>query len=81
MARAEPGEPFSLLGPLGNTWHAPAPERRPLLVAGGVGVAPLLFLARELVARACGRYACTAGAALATCRSTTNWRKPAIRHH
>lgn len=51
MARAEPGEPFTLLGPLGHRWRAPHPERRPVLVAGGVGVAPLLFLARELHAK------------------------------
>jgi dihydroorotate dehydrogenase electron transfer subunit len=51
MARAEPGEPFSLLGPLGASWRAPTPGKRPLLVAGGVGIAPLLFLARDLVAR------------------------------
>jgi dihydroorotate dehydrogenase electron transfer subunit len=48
MARAEPGEHFTLLGPLGNRWPLPSPGHRPLLVAGGVGVAPLLFLAREL---------------------------------
>ncbi len=46
MARAEPSEPFTLLGPLGNTWRAPGAGRRPVLVAGGVGIAPLLFLAR-----------------------------------
>jgi dihydroorotate dehydrogenase electron transfer subunit len=51
MARAEPGEPFTLLGPLGTSWRAPLPGRRPLLVAGGVGIAPLLFLARELCAQ------------------------------
>jgi dihydroorotate dehydrogenase electron transfer subunit len=51
MARAEPGEPFSLLGPLGLPWRSPAPARRAVLVAGGVGIAPLLFLARELAAR------------------------------
>lgn len=50
MARAEPGEPFSLLGPLGVPWRAPSPGRRPVLVAGGVGVAPLIFLARSLAA-------------------------------
>jgi dihydroorotate dehydrogenase electron transfer subunit len=50
MARAEPGEPFTLLGPLGNTWRAPTAGRRPLLVAGGVGIAPLLFQARSLKA-------------------------------
>jgi dihydroorotate dehydrogenase electron transfer subunit len=48
MARAEPGEAFSLLGPLGSWWREPAAGRRPLLVAGGVGVAPLLFLAGHL---------------------------------
>src|SRR5215471_416284 len=48
MARAEPGEPFTLLGPLGNTWRPLAAGRKPLLVAGGVGIAPLLFFAREL---------------------------------
>jgi dihydroorotate dehydrogenase electron transfer subunit len=53
MARAETGEPFTLLGPLGNTWQKPANASgdRPLLVAGGVGIAPLLFLARELQAK------------------------------
>lgn len=48
MGRAEPGEPFTLLGPLGQPWRAPSVGRRPILVAGGVGLAPLLFLAREL---------------------------------
>lgn len=49
MARAEPGEPFTLLGPLGRPWRGAHPGRRPVLVAGGVGVAPLVFLARDLV--------------------------------
>jgi dihydroorotate dehydrogenase electron transfer subunit len=50
MGRAEPGEPFTLLGPLGQPWRAPSPGRRIVLVAGGVGVAPLLFLARAIAA-------------------------------
>ena len=49
MARAEPGEPFNLLGPLGNPWRAHTSGRRQLLVGGGVGIAPLIFLARKLV--------------------------------
>lgn len=49
LGRAEAGEPFLLLGPLGSCWHAPDPNRRQLLVAGGVGIAPLIFLARNLV--------------------------------
>lgn len=48
MARAEPGEPFVLLGPLGKVWRKASAGKRPVLVAGGVGIAPLLFLAREL---------------------------------
>ncbi len=48
MGRAEPGEPFTLLGPLGEPWRTPAANRRQVLVAGGVGVAPLVFLARAL---------------------------------
>lgn len=51
MGRAEPGEPFALLGPLGNGWRAHDPSKRQVLVAGGVGIAPLLFLARELIAQ------------------------------
>jgi dihydroorotate dehydrogenase electron transfer subunit len=48
LAHASSGEPFDLLAPLGLPWR-PCPDgHRPVLVAGGVGVAPLLFLAREL---------------------------------
>ena len=48
MAHSSPGEPFDLLMPLGNRW-SPCPEGHlPILVAGGVGIAPLLFFAREL---------------------------------
>lgn len=48
MARAEPGEPFALLGPLGIPWREHSSDRTPVLVAGGVGVAPLVFLAQRL---------------------------------
>jgi dihydroorotate dehydrogenase electron transfer subunit len=54
MGRAEPGEPFTLLGPLGRPWRAPSPGRRTVLVAGGVGIAPILFFARALAAQASG---------------------------
>jgi len=55
MGRAEPGEPFTLLGPLGVSWRPPASGRRPILVAGGVGLAPLLFLARSIAATGGGQ--------------------------
>lgn len=51
MAHASSGEPFSLLAPLGKPWSPCPADHRPILVAGGVGVAPLLYLARELAAQ------------------------------
>ncbi|HMJ56355.1 MAG TPA: dihydroorotate dehydrogenase electron transfer subunit [Polyangiaceae bacterium] len=50
LAHASPGEPFDLLMPLGNRWSPCPAGQRPILVAGGVGIAPLLFFARELAA-------------------------------
>lgn len=52
LARLRPGEVRLALGPVGRGF-APAPERdRPLLVGGGVGIPPILFLARGLRGRA-----------------------------
>lgn len=42
-----PGDKTTLLGPLGRGFALPAGTRRILLVAGGVGVAPLHFLIRS----------------------------------
>jgi dihydroorotate dehydrogenase electron transfer subunit len=49
---AEPGARLSLLGPLGRRFPAPEAGRTDLLVAGGVGLAPLLWHAE--VARLTG---------------------------
>jgi dihydroorotate dehydrogenase electron transfer subunit len=46
------GATFSVLGPLGKPFPAPEPGRSDLLVAGGVGLAPLLWHAE--VARSVG---------------------------
>lgn len=51
MARLQPGDTVNIMGPLGNTFPVPAEGATPLLVAGGFGVAPLLFLARTLNTR------------------------------
>jgi dihydroorotate dehydrogenase electron transfer subunit len=51
LAHASPGEPFDILMPLGNRWNALPDDHHPILVAGGVGIAPLLFFARELAAQ------------------------------
>lgn len=51
MAAAEPGQTLEVLGPLGRAFNPPEENRLPVLVAGGIGVAPLFFLARSLKAR------------------------------
>ncbi|NCO42326.1 MAG: dihydroorotate dehydrogenase electron transfer subunit [Armatimonadetes bacterium CG_4_10_14_3_um_filter_66_18] len=48
LSHAKPGDVLSVLGPLGN-WFVPGHCRQHLLVCGGVGVVPMLPLARELV--------------------------------
>jgi dihydroorotate dehydrogenase electron transfer subunit len=51
LSRRKPGESLDLLGPLGNGFDCRLPltaGRRPILVAGGMGVAPLVFLAEKL---------------------------------
>lgn len=40
-----PGDELLLVGPLGNGFSAPRERRRPLLVGGGVGIAPLGIVA------------------------------------
>jgi dihydroorotate dehydrogenase electron transfer subunit len=42
------GEGLNLVGPLGVGWRPPHAGTRPLLVGGGIGVAPLLCLQDEL---------------------------------
>jgi dihydroorotate dehydrogenase electron transfer subunit len=45
------GDRISVLGPLGNGFRPPEERRTIFLVAGGIGIAPLLFLAQRLVRR------------------------------
>ncbi|HET6498747.1 MAG TPA: dihydroorotate dehydrogenase electron transfer subunit, partial [Coriobacteriia bacterium] len=51
LAEATPGTRMDLLGPLGNGWRIDPEVRHALLVAGGLGVAPLGMLAEVLAAR------------------------------
>jgi dihydroorotate dehydrogenase electron transfer subunit len=46
LCALEPGDELHVLGPLGNGFDLDV--RRPLLVAGGIGVAPLPFLSASL---------------------------------
>lgn len=51
LAALEPGKSLSVLGPLGKGFEINSKSRNVLLVAGGMGVAPLSALAAEAVAR------------------------------
>lgn len=46
MAEAKPGDCFDLMGPLGNGFTILGENR--LLIGGGMGLAPLVFLAKKL---------------------------------
>lgn len=48
LSQRKPGESLDIIGPLGSGFSLPA-TRYSLLVAGGMGVAPLVFLAERLV--------------------------------
>lgn len=48
LSAALPGERLNMMGPLGRGWPAPAPDRTPVLVAGGIGMGPLFFFAETL---------------------------------
>jgi dihydroorotate dehydrogenase electron transfer subunit len=48
LAELEPGDGLWLVGPLGTGFSMPPEGARPLLVAGGVGLAPLVILSDAL---------------------------------
>ena len=48
LSRAAKNDRLSLLGPLGSGFAPPRGGERALLVAGGLGIAPILFLAQSL---------------------------------
>jgi dihydroorotate dehydrogenase electron transfer subunit len=61
LAKLSPGDAVSVLGPLGNPFLLPEPGQTALLVGGGVGIPPMLYLAERLRGRA----------AIAFCGATT----------
>jgi dihydroorotate dehydrogenase electron transfer subunit len=48
LTELEPGEELLLVGPLGNGFSSPRDDREPLLVGGGVGIAPLAIWQDQL---------------------------------
>lgn len=51
LRRRAPGDCLDVLGPLGNGFRIECSSRNVLLVAGGIGIAPLSFLADRAVAQ------------------------------
>ena len=66
LSQMKSGAKTDLLGPGGNGWTIPEGCRRALLVAGGIGVPPVLCLARELAVRSIP-YTVSIGAASKGC--------------
>ena len=51
LAEHQEGELISILGPIGRPFEVSATTRRPLLIGGGVGMPPMIFLADALRAQ------------------------------
>jgi len=49
LSQLREGDSVDIIGPLGNGFSVAASSRRLLLVAGGIGIAPLVFLAGKAV--------------------------------
>ena len=63
MASLRAGDAVDVIGPLGNGFPTAIPrDATPILIGGGYGVAPLLFLARSLAANGARRGILMAGA-------------------
>jgi len=63
MSTLRPGDRLDVLGPLGTGFRLPDQAKTAVLVGGGVGVAPLPFLAEALAARGCRIVSFIGGAA------------------
>ena len=51
LSRAAPGDEIDIVGPFGNGYSLDLADAPLLLIGGGIGVAPLLFLSDEATAR------------------------------
>lgn len=51
LAESSPGQHVELVGPLGRPFSGPGPDERPVLVAGGTGLASIYALASRLAAQ------------------------------
>jgi len=53
LSHMQKGDIINMIFPLGNSFSLPSKSDRTLLVGGGCGVAPLLFLAKTLKSNSC----------------------------
>ncbi|MFA5115089.1 MAG: dihydroorotate dehydrogenase electron transfer subunit [Candidatus Omnitrophota bacterium] len=51
LSQSRAGECLDVIGPLGNGFPGPGPAARIILVGGGMGVAPLVFLAEKFAVK------------------------------
>ena len=51
LSEKKPGEKIDLLGPLGNSFSLPAKDENAVVLAGGMGIAPLFYLINSLLTR------------------------------
>ncbi|MBN1647658.1 MAG: dihydroorotate dehydrogenase electron transfer subunit [Spirochaetales bacterium] len=51
FSRLAPGEEVNVTGPLGNFFPLPDKGRTPVLLGGGIGLGPILYLAGELLTK------------------------------
>ena len=51
LSKLKPGDPVFILGPLGNRFELPPAQGVALLVGGGVGIPPMMYLAQKLQGR------------------------------
>ena len=52
LAGKREGDVVDIIAPLGNSWPLPAEGETAILVAGGIGIGPILFLAHKLTRNA-----------------------------
>jgi dihydroorotate dehydrogenase electron transfer subunit len=57
LAELESGDGVDIIGPLGNAFELPGPSQIALLVGGGVGIPPMIYLAEKLAGRAAVAFA------------------------
>jgi dihydroorotate dehydrogenase electron transfer subunit len=56
LAKKKPGALISVLGPIGKGFEVHSSHPRPLLIGGGVGIPPMVFLAESLLGRSDVRW-------------------------